>query len=66
MARSSDAHVRLEQPLHSPVVAMADPRKYVADRDRNLPKTSHFVVASEAALLGMVPGQLLFLPKAGS
>ena len=31
--------------LDSPVAAMADPRKCVADRDSNLPKTGCFFVA---------------------
>ena len=45
---------------------MADLWKHVAYRDSNLPKTSRFFVASPAALLCMVPGQLLFPWKAGS
>ena len=46
--------------LHSPVAAMADPSKYVADKDINLPKTSCLSVASPAALLCMVNSYLLF------
>ena len=58
-----------EQPtssLHSPAVAMADPRTYVADRDSNLPKTGCFFVASPAVLSCMIPGQLLYSQQAGS
>ena len=42
--------------LRSPVVAMADPGKYVVDRHINLPKNSCFSVASPAELLYILPG----------
>ena len=65
MTQSSDMNVSLllhSPSLHSPVVAMAEPCKYVADRHINLPETSCFVIASPAELLCMIPGQLLAMP----
>ena len=53
MARLNEVNVSFKQhspSLHSPIAAMADPCKYVANRasDTNLPKNSRFFVASPA------------------
>ena len=50
----SNAHVSLEQhrpSLHSPVAAMAKPRKDVAGRDSDLPKTRQFFYSFSSSIV---------------